>query len=133
MTAGKGRTNMTATLVAQVHRQAVDASVKEIAGRLQELLTRRLTAYIAGVVSGKTVARWASGEITEIRNQETEQRLRTAYEIALLLLGQDSPQTVRAWFIGLNPQLGDVSPAHAIHDGHLKEALTAARAFIAGG
>ena len=124
---------MTATVAAQVHRQAVDASVKEIAGLLQELLSRRLTAYISGVDSGKTVARWASGQVTEIRNQETEQRLRTAYEIVRLLLGQDSPQTVRAWFIGLNPQLGDESPAQALHDGDLKEALAAARAFIAGG
>jgi hypothetical protein len=49
-----------------------------------------------------------------------------------LLLSQDSPRTVRAWFIGLNPQLGDVSPAEAIHDGQLKEALAAARAFMAG-
>lgn len=124
---------MTTTVAAQVHRQAVHASVKEIAGRLQELLSRRLTAYISGVDSAKTVARWASGQVTEIRTQETEQHLRTTYEIVLLLLGQDSPETVRAWFIGLNPQLGDVSPAQAIRDGHLKEALSAARAFIAGG
>jgi hypothetical protein len=124
---------MTATVATQVHRQAMDASLKEIAGRLQELLSRRLAAYISGVESGKTVARWASGHVTEIRNHETELRLRTAYEIALLLLRQDSPQTVRAWFIGLNPELGDVSPAQVIHDGDLKEALAAARAFIAGG
>lgn len=39
----------------------------------------------------------------------------------------------RAWFIGLNPQLDDVSPAEAIHDGRLKEAKAAARAFVAGG
>lgn len=124
---------MTATLVTQAHRQATTAPVQEIAGRLQELLSRRLTAYVAGVDNGRTVARWASGEITEIRQQDTEQRLRTAYEIALLLLSQDSPETVRAWFIGLNPQLGDVSPAEAIHDGHLKEAFGAARAFMVGG
>lgn len=124
---------MTATLVAQVHRQAMTAPVQEAAGRLQELLSRRLTAYISGVDNGRTVARWASGEITEIRQQETEQRLRAAYEIALLLLDQDAPETVRAWFIGLNPQLGDVSPAETIHDGHLKETFGAARAFLAGG
>lgn len=124
---------MTATLVTQVHRQAMTAPVQEIAGRLQELLSRRLTAYISGVDNGRTVARWASGEITEIRQQETEQRLRAAYEIALLLLDQDAPETVRAWFIGLNPQLGDVSPAEAIHDGNLKETFGAARAFLAGG
>ena len=103
-----------------------------MAGRLQELLTRRLTAYIAGVDSAKTVTRWVSGEITSIRNHATEHRLRTAYEIVLLLLGQDSPEIVRAWFIGLNPELGDVSPAEALHHGQLKDALIAARVFSAG-
>lgn len=115
------------------HRQALDASIQEVAGRLQELLTRRLTAYVAGVESGKTVSRWANGEVTDIRDADIEQRLRTAYQISLLLLGQDSPRTVRAWFIGLNPELGDVSPAEAIHEGRLKDALSAARAFMAGG
>ena len=44
-----------------------------------------------------------------------------------MLLAYDSAQAVKAWFIGLNPQLGDVSPAEAIHDGRLKESLAAAR------
>lgn len=113
-----------------VHRQSVSAPVSEVASHLQDLLSRRLTAVIAGVKEGKTVSRWASGEITEIRDPYTEQRLRTAYEISLLLLEHDSPQTVRAWFIGLNPQLGDVSPAEAIREGRLKDALAAARTFV---
>jgi hypothetical protein len=92
-----------------------------------------LTAYIAGVGDGKTVSRWANGEVTEIRDYTTEQRLRRAYEIVQLLMNYDSPQTVKAWFIGLNPQLGDVSPAEALHEGRLKEALAAARAFTVGG
>jgi hypothetical protein len=124
---------MTATLATQIHRQAMEASIQEIAGKLQELLTRRLTAYIAGVDTGKTVARWANGDVTEIREMATEQSLRTAYEIALVLLDRDAPETVRAWFIGLNPQLGDVSPAEALHDGQFRDALVAARAFVAGG
>jgi hypothetical protein len=107
--------------------------VSEIAGVLQELLSRRLTAFVAGVGDGKTVGRWANGEVAEIRDYTTEQRLRTAYEIAQLLMGDDSAQTVKAWFIGLNPQLGDVSPAEAINEGRLKEALAAARAFVVGG
>lgn len=117
----------------QVHRQATAAPVNEIAGVLQEVLSRRLTAYIAGVGDGKTVSRWANGEVTEIRDYTTEQRLRRAYEIVQLLMNYDSPQTVKAWFIGLNPQLGDVSPAEALHEGRLKEALAAARAFTVGG
>ena len=119
--------------ITQVHRQAVAAPLTEVAGLLQEVLSRRLTAFIAGVKDGKTVSRWANGEVTEIREHETEQRLRMAYEIAQLLLLHDSPQTVKAWFIGLNPQLDDRSPAEVIREGQLREALAAARAFVVGG
>ncbi len=117
----------------QLHRAAMAAPVSEVAGLLQELLSRRLTAYIAGVKDGKTVTRWATGEVTDIRDYETEQRLRTAYEVAQLLLSDDSARTVRAWFIGLNPQLGDVAPAEAIREGRLRDVLAAARAFMVGG
>ncbi len=123
---------MEAAVLEQVHRQSVNASVSEVASFLQDLLSRRLVAYVAGVKDGKTVTRWANGEVTGVR-QESEQRLRTAYEIAQLLIQFDSPRIVRAWFIGLNPQLDDVSPAEAIHEGRLKEAKAAARAFVAGG
>jgi hypothetical protein len=123
---------MEAAVLEQAHRQSVSASVSEITSFLQDLLSRRLVAYVAGVKDGKTVTRWANGEVTEAR-QESEQRLRTAYEIAQLLIRFDSPRIVRAWFIGLNPQLDDVSPAEAIHEGRLKEAKAAARAFVAGG
>ena len=84
----------TALVERQVHRQATAAPVSEIAGTLQELLSRRLTAFIAGVGDGKTVSRWASGEVAEIRDVWMEQRLRTAYEITQLLLTYDAAQTV---------------------------------------
>lgn len=117
----------------QIHREAIAAPVSEIAGVLQQLLSRRLTAFIAGVGDGKTVTRWASGEVAEIRDYNQEQRLRGTYEIAQLLLESESAQTVKAWFIGLNPQLGDVAPAEAIREGRLKDAFAAARAFTVGG
>ncbi len=116
----------------RAYRQSVQASPAEVAGYLQELLSRRLVAYIAGVKDAKTVTRWASGDVENVRF-ENERRLRSAYEIAQLLVRFDSPRVVKAWFIGLNPQLGDASPAEAIHDGNLKEAMSAARAFVAGG
>jgi hypothetical protein len=119
-------------LIERAHRQSVHASAAEVAGYLRELLGRRLVAYIAGVKDVKTVTRWASGEVENVRD-ENEQRLRTAYEIVQILVRFDSPRVVKAWFIGLNPQLGDTSPAEAIHDGDLKEAMSAARAFVAGG
>lgn len=117
----------------RIHREATMASVQEVATFLQDILTRRLTALVAGQKDGKTVTRWVTGEISEIRDPMVEQRLRTSYEVAKMLLQYDSPQTVRAWFVGLNPQLGDVSPAEAIANGDLKEVRAAARAFIAGG
>jgi|SRR4051812_9723746 hypothetical protein len=118
---------------AKAHRDAIAAPIDQIARLLQEVLSRRLTAYIAGVGDGKTVSRWANKEVAEIRDHETEQRLRVAYEIAQLLLMVDAAHTVKGWFIGLSPELDDVAPAEAIRNGQLREALTAARAFCIGG
>lgn len=120
-------------VTAVVHRQATEASLVEVAGTLQDVLSSRLTAYLTGVKSTKTVARWVSGEITDIRDYETEQKLRAAYEITQLLLRYDAPETIRAWFIGMSPELDDRAPAEAIREGCLKDAMGAARAFIACG
>lgn len=120
--------------IEQAYRDATTQPLDKIAAALERILSRRLTAVIVGVKDGKTVARWASGAISDIRDDAVEQRLRTTYQIAQMLLqSSDSQQTVKAWFIGLNPQLDDVSPAEAIRDGCLREALSAARAFVAGG
>ena len=116
----------------QIHRQATTALISDIARLLQEVLSRRLTAYIAGVQDGKTVTRWANGEVAEIRDIAMEQRLRTSYEIVLLMMLHDSPLTVRAWFIGMNPNLDHVSPADTIRAGNFRDALKAARAFSVG-
>ncbi|MEJ7654162.1 MAG: XRE family transcriptional regulator [Chloroflexia bacterium] len=122
----------TARILDHAYRQSVEASVQDVTKLLQGRLSRKLTAYIAGVKDAKSVTRWANGEVVGMR-LESEKRLRAAYEIAQLLTQYDSPQTVRAWFIGMNPQLNDISPAEAIHEGRLKEALSAARAYVADG
>jgi hypothetical protein len=46
---------------------------------------------------------------------------------------RESDHTIRAWFIGMNPQLDDESPIEAVLSGRHKEVLAAARAFLAGG
>lgn len=119
--------------ITNAHRQATSAPVNELATSLQHALSRRLTAYIAGVNNAKTVNRWANGEVTEIRDPFVEQKLRVAYEIYLLLMNFEASPTVKSWFIGLNPQLGDVAPIEAIREGRLKDAIAAARAFTVGG
>lgn len=119
--------------IMQAHKQAVSTPLNEMVSALQVRLSRRITAYIAGVDNGKTVSRWASGEVPTIRDPEVEQKLRTAYEIFLLLTNYESVNTVKAWFIGLNPQLGDVAPIDALREGRLKDSIAAARAFTVGG
>ena len=75
--------------------------------------------------------RWAAGE--RAPRAEHEQRLRCAYQTFHLLLAEESPHTVRAWFLGLNPQLDDQSPAQIIREGDFRDVLVAAKAFLAGG
>ena len=53
--------------------------------------------------------------------------------ILRLLLSEESRHTVRAWFVGLNPQLDDESPARAMLEGRERQVLTAAKSFLAGG
>lgn len=123
----------TSYAVVQAHKEAVSTPLNELVSVLQHRLSRRVTAYIAGVDNAKTVTRWASGEVTTVRDHEMEQKLRTAYEVFSLLMNYESVNTVKAWFIGLNPQLGDIAPIDALREGRLKETLSAARAFTVGG
>lgn len=117
--------------IEQVHRKTMRASVPEITKFLEEVLTRKLIAYMTGVKDAKTVGRWASGARNPDR--EIESRLRAIHQIFQLLQAEESPHTVRAWFIGMNPQLDDDSPAVAIREGRAKDVLVAAKSWIAGG
>lgn len=113
------------------HEATVKASVAEIAQEVSDLLTRDLTAYIVKVSDAGTINRWITEQV-RLRTKH-EQKLRLTYEIVLLLrAAKYSDETIRAWFLGLNPHLDDDPPAEAIREGRLKETLAAARAFIAG-
>jgi hypothetical protein len=115
----------------EAHRKAVESSIADVVVYLQEVLGQKLVAHIAGVADPRTVARWAAGERSP--RTEHEQRLRCAYQTFQLLLAGESPHTVRAWFLGLNPQLDDQSPAQSIREGDFRNVLVAARAFLAEG
>jgi hypothetical protein len=116
----------------ETHRTTVESSIADIAAFLQDALGQKLVAFMVGVDDPKTVGRWA-GEKRLPRDIEVERKLRDAYQIFRLLLTKESPYTVRAWFVGLNPQLDDESPATAIREGRTRDVLVAAKAFLAGG
>ncbi|HYH26218.1 MAG TPA: XRE family transcriptional regulator [Blastococcus sp.] len=117
--------------VTRAHERSVTASTADIARYLQEVLGPKLTAHLAGKSNARTVTTWASG--TNKPQPDAEERLRLAYQVVHLIQADESLHVVRAWLIGLNPQLDDEAPATAIREGRFKEVLTAARAFIAGG
>lgn len=117
--------------VTRAHERSVTATTADIARFLQDVLGPKLTAHVAGISNARTVAAWATG--ANKPRPEAEERLRLAYQVVHLIQGDESLHVVRAWLIGLNPQLNDEAPATAIRDGRFKEVMTAARAFIAGG
>lgn len=102
-------------------------SLPEIASFLQGVLGQKLTAYIAGLADTKAIGEYARG-IREPRT-DVETRLRLAHQVFQVILETDSDDVARGWFIGLNPQLDDDTPADTIREGRFKAALGAARAF----
>lgn len=109
------------------HHQAVRADWQVIVHALNTNLGNGLLALIAGV-RPETVSRWASGQNKDPR-PAMERRVREAYTIYTDLVRVDSAHTVRAWFMGSNPLLGDDSPAEALAADRFKAVLAAARAF----
>ena len=87
-------------------------------------------AVIAGVSDAKAVGKWARGERSP--HPEAERRLRDAYHITQLLLQSEDSETLRAWFIGMNPSLDDQAPALLLAD-NPQAVLGAARNFLAYG
>jgi hypothetical protein len=63
---------------------------------------------------------------------DIERRLRDAFGVAQILLQVESLQAVRGWFLGMNPELDDRSPALVIAD-EPGLVADAARIFVATG
>lgn len=124
-------TDTVAVFEKQAHRAAVAMGTADVVAFLQDVFGQKLVAYMAGRTDPGQVSGWANG--THRPRREAEDRLREAYRVFHLLQSQESPHTVRAWFVGLNPQLDDESPATVIRAGRFKDVVIAARAFLAGG
>src|ERR1700736_258968 len=109
---------------ARVARQGLAAT----AAALQELLGQRLVAVMAWVKDAKAVGRWARGE--DIPRAQAAATLQNALHVVELLRSQEDDETIRSWFRGMNPDLGDRSPALVVRD-KPEDVVQAARAFLA--
>ena len=123
------KTRSATAITERAHRESVAESIPSITEFLADLIGARLTAHIA-CVDPSTVSRWKTGD--SMPQVEAEQRLRATHHVARVLLAVDSSDTVRAWFIGMNPELDDEAPAEMLASGEFRAVLAAARSFVAG-
>ena len=116
------------------HREALSLDLPTLVERLAKMMGKKLTAYVGSVSDVRAVDRWMSGTAPY---KETDSRLRLTYHVARMLSDHCGTRVVQAWLTGLNPELGDRSPARLLREGKIDEEgpkiLDAARSFIAGG
>ncbi|WP_104176386.1 XRE family transcriptional regulator [Cryobacterium sp. Y50] len=111
------------------HARSVGLDVAAVASALQGAFGQALLGVIVGK-DARTIARWASGTVRP--PYASEQVLRDTFQVLELLMSVESPEVARAWFMGMNPQLDDVSPAEALSDERSKDVMAAARAYVSG-
>ena len=120
---------------AKTHTRAVRLPVPALIGELREILGAKLVAYIGSVGETRAVREWAEG--TRAPKGDTTERLRVAFQVAKGIAEIDGREITQAWFQGLNPLLGDVSPARLIREGELatdgRRVISAGRDFLAEG
>lgn len=111
------------------HTKSLQGSVQDVSAELARVLGRNLVARIVGK-DARTIQRWSVGQTAP--SSVDEQKLRDTFQIYRLLNTVEGDHTIRAWFMGMNPQLDDESPADAITNGEFKAVISAARAFVNG-
>lgn len=97
---------------------------------LRSSLGAPLTAALMGAGSVARVNAWIDGQVPI--DSHVEQRLRSAYEVTQTLLAVESTEVVRAWLLGMNPQLDDRAPASVLAEDPAG-VMRAARFFVANG
>ncbi|TFC63812.1 hypothetical protein [Cryobacterium sp. TMT2-4] len=112
------------------HERSVGLSVTEIAAMLQAQLGQVLLGVIVGK-NARTLARWTHATVRP--PHASEKLLRDTFQVFEILISVHSPEVARAWFMGMNPELGDASPAEALSEGRSREVMAAARSYVAAG
>ena len=111
-----------------MHERAQRIERRELVRSLVADLGAGLTARLAGVDDEQVVRAWAEGR--RPLDAASEARLRDAYEVVQTLLGWEGSDTIRAWWVGANPELRDMAPARVLATDP-QAVLDAAYCFIA--
>lgn len=98
--------------------------IEKVAGVLQDLLGRQLSAYAICEEDPRRIGVYARGE--ETPDEEVANSLRDLADVVDALADQRADsETMRAWMIGNNPLL-DTAPFEAFHNGAHQETVNAA-------
>jgi hypothetical protein len=121
-----------ATTELKAYNDSIKHTVPQVVDDLRRVLGAKLVAYIAGVSETRTVREWV--ETTRRPQPDAVDRLRLTYRMATLIGQSEGETVVPTWFQGMNPHLGDRSPARVLHEDPFEEAgprvLAAANAFV---
>ena len=111
---------------------SIRLTIPRIVDDLRNSLGAKLVAYLAGVSETRTVREWA--EATRQPAKTAEERLRLTHRIVTFMAQSEGEAVVSTWFQGMNPHLGDRSPARVLHEDPFETAgpkvLAAANAFV---
>ena len=115
-----------------IEREAATLGIPTIAGYLHSHLGQKITAYLAGINTTKTVGMWISGAVMPRDLPKT--RLRYAYQAARIVVEAYDDEIAKAWFFGSNTLLDDEAPAYVLRHGttpdNLRLVVPAARNLV---
>ena len=111
------------------HAETTRLDIHEIVRQLTSHLGPAMVARLANVNDRKLPYKWAARG--QKPRDSSKQRLMLAHRIWNELSRSENEHTARNWFIGVNPLLGETSPAEALREGRLPEVKVAAAAFLA--
>jgi len=115
----------------EIFHDTTRLDIHELTRRLNNHLGATAVAILAGSRDSKLPYRWAK-DSGPVPNDSAQNRLRTAHRVWGMIADAESDHTARAWFVGLNPLLNEVSPLMALREDKLKDVIDAAKAFLAG-
>lgn len=124
-------TVLKAERIEEIQRESQITTVTKIADYLQETLGQKMTAYISGLNTPKTVGNWAAGRSTP--RDMAEIRMRHAFTAVKIIVDTYGVETAKAWLFGTNTRLHDEAPAyvlrHAKQIDDLRDVVPAAKTF----
>lgn len=102
-------------------------TTNELVTELREALRPALLTVTAGAKNLQEIDDWAAGRTRPSKGVLGV--LRSTHLVVSILRRHEAPDTIRAWFRGMNPDLEDKSPALTLRE-NPQAVLAAARAFV---